>query len=375
MNVNPTNANYVDLARNPTGPNVTMTETFHQTINFTTGGSEQFGGDENFPRGGGDNFLIRATGFIKIPTTGIYTINGAHDDAFFVNIGTNYNAGTGIDEQNCCGSNPRQVFLTAGVYPVEVIMAEFGGGEHVEFGIGAGVLANGSPALALAGAAGHPAGIQIHQSAAALGGLTPVPQNFVPQGWTVQVQNASATPGVVGGTVDNINEGVALINGGGAPEAQAITSLLNFTDNAFPAGTNEDDFALYARGFVDVLFDSGQITGALFVNSDDGFRLLVNGQVVSEFAGPTGGSNTLSGIVTLKDNDLIEFFFFERGGGEFAFLQFDVDGSGATTGDRFFLGDTGGGIAIRTALIPEPASALLGVMGMGVLGLRRRRTA
>lgn len=370
-----TAANFVTLARSA-DPNVTTT-TYHDTIDFNSAGGQFAVANPPFPQGGGDNFMTRSTAFIKIPTSGVYTINGEHDDDVFVEIGTNYGSVISLDG-GAGGGNARQVFLTAGVYAVEVIHREGGGGDYVEFGMGLGTLANGNPALALVGSAGHPAGIQIHQSAAALGGLTPVsPQANIPAGWQVTVQTAAGSPGLLpGNEVNDLGEGLFLLANGGAPEATAVLPIINVTDNNFPAGTTEEHFAFYAKGFVDVL-DNTSVNAALYVSSDDGFRLLVNGVIVSEFAGPTGNSDTISAMLNLKENDLIEIIFFEQGGGEFVNLSLDFDGLLATTGDRRFLGDPLGGIIIRQQpfVIPEPATALMGLMGVLAIGARRRRVA
>jgi hypothetical protein len=51
---------------------------------------------------------------------------------------------------------------------------------------------------------------------------------------------------------------------------------------------------------------------------------------------------------------------------------------GTTTSltDFRLVGDTAnGGLRVVTQVIPEPATALLGVMGLGLLSLRRRRVA
>lgn len=191
-------------------------------------------------------------------------------------------------------------------------------------------------------------------------------------GFMVRVQNASATPAVpgVGPNVDNINEGELLLAGGGVDEATANPLVINFPDNGFPVGTNEDDFAVQATGFVDIIGGTSASGVVLYVNSDDGFRLRVNGVVVSEFVGPTGSSNTATGPLTLNDNDFIQLTMFERDGGEFLRFRLNND-SGA------FIGDTASGILINmTAAIPEPATlSLLALGGLAILGRRRNRVA
>lgn len=368
-----TAGDFVTLARNA-DPNVTTT-TYHSTLNFGSG-NDQYAGGDLFPQGNGDNFMTRSTAFIKIPTSGVYTINGAHDDDVFAQIGTSFGNVTSLDG-GAGGGNARQVFLTAGVYAIEVIHREGAGGDYLEFGMGAGVLPNGSPSLALVGSGAHPAGIQIHQSADALGGLTQqVAVANVPLGWTFTVQTLANSPGLgLGGTIDNSGEAVALALGGGAPEGSGTLQTIDLGTGQFPGGT--DQFVFYAKTYIDILTAEGTLTAALHVSSDDGFRLLVNGVTVSEFNSGTGDSNTISAMLNLKDNDLIELFVFEQGGDEQARLRLDFDGLLSTTSDRIFLGAAGSPIRalLDPIIVPEPASALLGLMGVLAIGARRRRVA
>jgi hypothetical protein len=96
--------------------------------------------DLSFPMGGGDNFLIIAEGFIKIPVAGAYTLQMNQDDAIQITIGTN-GAPVVFEDQGCCDTTFATVNLDAGIFPIKVIFAEFGGGEHLEFSMafGAGV--------------------------------------------------------------------------------------------------------------------------------------------------------------------------------------------------------------------------------------------
>ena len=179
-----------------------------------------------------------------------------------------------------------------------------------------------------------------------------------------QVTVQTVAGGGSDGDLNNINEGEALLANGGAAEGTAAPDIIDFSAGAFPAGTTPEQFALSAVGVVDIIGGSSLNGVVLYVNSDDGFRLRVNGTIVSEFNDPTGSSNTATGPLTLNDGDVISLTFFERDGGEFVRLRLNDD-SGP------FVGSTASGIDIVP--VPEPAS--LGLLGLGGLGLiaRRRR--
>lgn len=139
----------------------------------------------------------------------------------------------------------------------------------------------------------------------------------------------------------------------------------------FPGDTAGDDnnFGVELSGFL-LIPDAGIYTFA--VRRDDIYELNVNGQAV------TGGCcgttlhqfNLPAGIIP------ISALFGEVGGG----ADFEVSSAfGAFTafdGTRFrIVGDVfNGGLAVVNP-VPEPATAMLGFLGLSALALRRRRTA
>jgi len=191
---NPTNANFITLARNPDGAFILRTEV-SQTINYADSAAADSGAyhDANgFPEkvflneiaaGGGDlnTFLQQHLGFITIPTAGVYSFHNNTDDPFYFEITTPGGPVTWTDI-SCCNNEQVSRQLPAGTFPIEVIMAEFGGGDHIEFAAAFGgtlatPLAFSTTAYTLVGG---PGGLQVNTAAApepatlgmlALGGL------------------------------------------------------------------------------------------------------------------------------------------------------------------------------------------------------------
>jgi MYXO-CTERM domain-containing protein len=135
----------------------------------------------------------------------------------------------------------------------------------------------------------------------------------------------------------------------------------------------------------------------IHVESDDGFSLVLNGVTFSSkfgngqggggqgssnelrFEAPTGNSNT-GGQFTLAADTFISAtgIFFERGGGDYFEIAID-DSLTTSTGpgpysiirNGLVLHDQE--IIVGKRIVPEPATAMLGVFGLGALAMRRRR--
>jgi hypothetical protein len=98
------------------------------------------------------------------------------------------------------------------------------------------------------------------------------------------------------------------------PEGTDSPAVIHYSTTPFddfPLGHNPSDFAMEATGYVDVI-GGASIRTALYVDSDDGFRLRLNGRTVSEFPGWTSHSNRITPMLTLNDGDLIRLTYFER---------------------------------------------------------------
>lgn len=347
-----------------TGGAVEASET-SLVINYVgQGGNGSIGGDNPFPGGFGstNDFALNATGFVTgLPGEyGVLRAAVNSDDGFRVRVNGNV-VGEFVGTRG-----PGDTFFDVAVANgdfVDLTFFERSGGDEVElFSIN-----TVSGARTLIGANG-----EIDTAATSVAGPK-VQEKRDLLGWNVTIQNASASGF---GGVGDVNAGELLLATGGAPEFQGTALLPVFGQNgtSFPAGTDGDNFAMSLNAVLDVL-NGDSIQGALYVDSDDGFRLRVNGVVVSEFVGTTGGSDTISNLLILEDGDIIDAVFFEAGGGDRFELSIDFDGDKSTTNDRFALGDFGSGVRALTAApsVPEPTTAVLGLIGMAGLGLRRRR--
>jgi MYXO-CTERM domain-containing protein len=199
--------------------------------------------------------------------------------------------------------------------------------------------------------------------------------------WTVKRTNldtvgntANAGGGTDAAVIENTDEADNLAHGtGGFAQGSTTTETIGGINylNDF-AGGRGDQFAALATGSVH-LPGGSPISTYLYVDSDDGFRLRINGAVVSEFVGLTGSSNTITPTaITLNEGDSIELLLAESGGDEKLVFQTDADGDLGTTGDRAFVGDAPSGIQI-TSPVPEPGTfALLGIAALPLLRRRRR---
>jgi hypothetical protein len=188
--------------------------------------------------------------------------------------------------------------------------------------------------------------------------------------------------------INDINEGETILDNPATPTAGTDTpDVINYSgeadigliggDATFPGGVGgTEDFALEGLGVVDII---GGTTGTfnLVVNSDDGYRVRVDGTVPNdgvdalEFTAqrddPDAGAQVVT--TTLNDGDVVRLTFFERAGGDNVEFFADSDGNLGTTGDQFLVGSAASGIDIVP--IPEPATA--GLLGLGALGLLARR--
>ncbi len=104
------------------------TVTSSPTVNF--GGFGNFGSDQGFPGGGGENFALRARGTITIPTSGAWTFGTHSDDGVRLLID---GIPVIVDDSNHGGTDRfGTITLGSGTHTLELVFFEHGGGELVE---------------------------------------------------------------------------------------------------------------------------------------------------------------------------------------------------------------------------------------------------
>ena len=118
----------------PSNQRWTQSETA-QVINYlNTGGAGEFTGDRTFPgmviNVDQDQFVIKATGFVHIPSAGSWTFGVNSDDGFGLTIGSQSSAYDGL--RGASDTLKAFTFAAAGDYPLTLISFENAGGGSVE---------------------------------------------------------------------------------------------------------------------------------------------------------------------------------------------------------------------------------------------------
>lgn len=267
-------------------------------INFGAGSDGYFASDAPFPGGSGDDLAMRARGFLEVPQPGVIALFVNSDDGFRSGVGATTLRVAGIKGQ----SDMDSFFLIdqPGLYPFEVIWFERGGAENFE-------IHHWTPQGAfLVGDRADPSGVKIWLNASgeasAAWPWSPSYQvrlgdpSFPPQtcqegyGFKVRVVKS---PDFWPLDLDSAEH---LLQGLNPPawEVNQKSEVLDFVDSGPPghfdsrapfpglealSANNNDYFALEATGWIE-LTPGTHIFG---INSDDGFRLEVGGQVVAEY--------------------------------------------------------------------------------------------
>jgi hypothetical protein len=272
--------------------------------------------------------------------------------------------------------------LAAGVYDVEFVHWEGGGGAYYEVTTGTGA----SPTTWL------PMGA---------GGSTPFIPNTVRLTAPATVLTAAEGGGM---TANNIAETRALIAAAeaGGTANMGTTDIARVGDGqpvAFPAGTPIDEFASLIRG--SLLVDDGDATAGESITltfglfSDDGHQFRVLGQDFDLTGGDTraalvdvggdmaltadyftGNTNALGRITLLEGTYDFESYMFEGGGGADQETFWAVGDKTAGFDSTFVPLSTSIGTEANQgwSLVPEPSSFVLaGFVAFGLVGLVRRR--
>lgn len=183
-------------------------------------------------------------------------------------------------------------------------------------------------------------------------GATPMGFGMLVPGFFVEERLASVS-------LNNIDEAEAVLNGVNAIDhLTGIYPVINFVgsgsdDARFDDGVStlhggdQSNYALRATGIL-IIPTSGPWT--FHVNSDDGFRLRLNGQVISEYADPRAPSDTFATVNLEAGQYALELTFFEAGGGDEVELS-AAPGTHTSFSASLFrlIGDTdNGGLVILT---------------------------
>ncbi len=145
------------VARGMAGPAPTSSATFAGVPVLDYGGGGNFGVNNPFPSGGGNDFSVRGQAFIEIVTPGVYGFVQVADDTTWFEIQTAADGLLTGDNIDCCDNVTTNLnFTEAGIFAIDFVFGEAGGGEYFDFGIngpgiGGNVLlgdtANGSPRI------------------------------------------------------------------------------------------------------------------------------------------------------------------------------------------------------------------------------------
>jgi MYXO-CTERM domain-containing protein len=403
------------------------------------GGGGNFGGNVGYGTIGGglggDDFSVRATAAVTFNNAGTYRIAAASDDGRLVNLtGAVLNSVSGQTNIGGPGAstygwtNPTghnnstgEFTVNAGdVVNVESFFFERGGGDSFEISVASGaggaccggftLLQNGALAGGITMGNWNVEAFNITNAGGATDhdlnstAETLALWNAVDNGATVgaNVVNESITLGSTNYNIANYvidNEAVVDLAGGGGnfPTNNAYASI----NSNGPGGgggpiTGGDDYSFRAQA--DLTFGAGG-TYSIGAASDDGRILTLSDTLFSAHGGQIdGGSGTGTnfllkngtsghansvGVFTIGANQTLSLssLFFERGGGdsfEIFIKQGSDTGMGGPNDGWVLLQDGVFGIRVtepQVGGVPEPATALLGIIGLGALGMRRRRDA
>lgn len=369
------------------------------------------GSNEPMPGGAqSDNVAALFRANVFAPVAGIYTVNVRSDDGFTLAVNGGTNAFSGLYNQN--GGNPgiidtyngnangaltffggrpaedtgAQVFLNQGSHTFDLTYHQGGGGAGLEVTAAFGAHTSSNSNFSLINNTPSPSVI----IPGIVGPITMEAVNGLPS------QNIASAKAHIASNVGPTSQST-VINHRDPDNGTCCGGFNNGSMIAFPNNTAGDnnDFATQSVG---TLFMPAAGEVIIHVRSDDGFSFQIDGAqwtVISSagnnatvqnggeelvFDQGTGNSNVIAKLLLGAGNHNFALTHWDGGGG--SYIQVYL---GATANDQggLLLGsvDASVGTTPRLSLlneivtIPEPASVLLGLMGVLSLGARRRRVA
>jgi hypothetical protein len=353
----------------------TVVDVVTNVVNWAgTGVSGLFGNNNGYPDAAtgdpswtGDNFVNLNIGHLNITEEGDYTFGTHTDDGFALRIRGGQAisvSGSGqidpvdpevvLESAPTGDSNTRAVYhLKKGVYRIEFVWYEDGGGDAGELYAAKGAFVNESDTTSWKLVGDSTPSQQITLLGVDANGWSVIssdPGGDVLTGWTDAQPELDAATGPAK-NYDYLNVGDPDTNGG----------VLAFPKNT--VGTDDDNYTMKATATLVVPQDGTYIIG---FNSDDGAYMKVAGQTftaiqqnntgLSVINGdtvtcdcPTGDSGTTATITLKKGNYPIEMGSFEIGGGSFlAAHGVLAPALPITTGDMPFLAKNAAGSVTNT---------------------------
>ena len=260
-------------------------------VNFASSG----GGDGNFvgtvfPAGAGDDFSLKATGTITIPTTGTWTFGINSDDGCRLKIDSTTVIST--DAQRSAADTFGQISLTAGTHTIDAEFFERAGGESFELYAASGAKSSFSTSFKLVGGSGGltvvrstnvytwavtsgslPPGLSLNTSTGAITGIATTPGSYT---FTLSATDGTGCVGTKSVTMTaacptlTMTPATSALNQGtvGTGYSQALSSSGSF-------------------GTVTWTVSSGTLPAGLTLNSSTG---VISGTPTAPTAGTTGTS-------------------------------------------------------------------------------------
>lgn len=282
---------------------------------FGSGVALQINGSGN-PYGPGSNYLTLFSGFIEVPTTGIYGIGIDGDDAVEVIIdGVAITGWYGGHGRAGSAQNTVSISLDAGYHTIEFRHEEVGGGDnyYLYWRPPGATLYSIVPASNLSSC----------QSAAAyFPALTPDCSSPA-SGLKLSTYDITGY-----GTYPSNHAGYSALVSSYANASNLFGSgtVANINGSGNPYGANENYLSIFT-GYIFAPISGNYLFG---VDGDDAVEVLIDGQAVSGYYGAHGSAGSPQSIVSVNLSSgyhSIEFRHQEIGGADNYFLYWSLPGS------------------------------------------------